>query len=124
MTSQGISQTSDSVTCIPNVQLRKAINLIENAKVVKEELEDTKQLNSLLLKRIELKDSIILKYGIKEINWKRIDSNYQSQIANDKEYQQNTQKIFEIQRSQIRRQKWSKWAMLAAGVGAGYLISK
>jgi hypothetical protein len=124
MKSQGISQTSDSVTCIPNVQLRKAINLIENAKVVKEELEDTKQINILLNKRIQLKDSIILKYGIKEINWKRIDSNYQKQIENDNNYQKNTQKIFEIQRSQIRRQKWSKWAMLVAGVGAGYLISK
>jgi hypothetical protein len=124
MTSQGISQTSDSVTCIPNVQLRKAINLIENAKVLKEELEDTKQINTLLNKRIQLKDSIILKYGIKEINWKRMDSNYQKQIENDKNYQKNTQKIFEIQRSQIRRQKFSKWAMLVAGVGAGYLISK
>ena len=124
MTSQGISQTSDSVTCIPNVQLRKAINLIENAKVIQEELELTKQRDSFLERRIILKDSIILKYGIKEINWKRMDASYQKQIANDKAYQENTQKIFEIQRKQIRRQKWSKWAMLAAGVGAGYLIQK
>lgn len=124
MTSQGISQTSDSVTCIPNVQLRKAINLIENAKVVKEELEDTKQINILLNKRIQLKDSIILKYGIKEINWKRMDVSYQKQIENDKQYQENTQKIFEQQRKQIRKQKWSKWAMLVAGVGAGYLLQK
>jgi hypothetical protein len=124
MTSQGISQTSDSVTCIPNVQLRKAINLIENAKVIQEELELTKQRDSFLERRIILKDSIILKYGIKEINWKRMDANYQKQIENDKQYQANTQKIFEQQRKQIRKQKWSKWAMLVAGVGAGYLIQK
>jgi hypothetical protein len=124
MTSQGISQTSDSVTCIPNVQLRKAINLIENAKVIQEELELTKQRDSFLERRIILKDSIILKYGIKEINWKRMDASYQKQIENDKQYQANTQKIFEQQRKQIRKQKWSKWAMLVAGVGAGYLIQK
>jgi hypothetical protein len=124
MKSQGISQTSDSVTCIPNVQLRKAINLIENAKVIQEELELTKQRDSFLERRIILKDSIILKYGIKEINWKRMDASYQKQIENDKQYQANTQRIFEQQRKQIRRQKWSKWAMLVAGVGAGYLIQK
>ena len=80
-TSKGISQnSSDSVTCIPNTQLRKAINLIENGKVVKKELELSNERTVLLEYRISTKDSIISQYVKKEDNWKKIDANYKTQI--------------------------------------------
>ena len=73
MNLKGISQNlNDSVTCIPNYQLRKAINLIEKGKVTQEELDSTKQLVIYLNKRITTKDSIILRYGQKDQYWKKI----------------------------------------------------
>lgn len=124
-TSKGISQNlNDSVTCIPNVQLRKAINLIENGKVVKQELELVKQKSVLLESRISVKDSIISQYVKNEENWNKIDNNYKKQIANDKDYQKNTQLIFEEQRNQIRGLKFKKWLGILLGVGVGYLLHK
>jgi hypothetical protein len=124
-TSKGISQnSSDSVTCIPNTQLRKAINLIENGKVVKKELELSNERTVLLEYRISTKDSIISQYIYKEDNWKKIDANYKTQISHYEEYGRNTQKIFEVQRKQIRGLKFKKWVGILAGFGIGYVIAK
>ena len=124
-TSKGISQnSSDSTTCIPNSQLRKAINLIENGKVLKNELELSNERTVLLEYRISTKDSIISQYIYKEDNWKKIDANYKSQIYNYKEYGKNTQKIFEEQRKQIRGLKFKKWVGILAGFGIGYVIAR
>jgi len=124
-TSKGISQnSSDSTTCIPNSQLRKAINLIENGKVLKNELELSNERTVLLEYRISTKDSIISQYIYKEDNWKKIDANYKSQIYNYKEYGKNTQKIFEEQRKQIKGLKFKKWVGILAGFGIGYVIAR
>jgi hypothetical protein len=124
-TSKGISQnSSDSVTCIPNTQLRKAINLIENGKVVKKELELSNERTVLLEYRISTKDSVIGQYVNKEGNWKKIDANYKTQIFHYEEYGKNTQKIFEQQRKQIRGLKFKKWVGILAGFGIGYVIAK
>ena len=124
-TSKGISQNStDSVTYIPNSQLRKAINLIENGKVVKKELELTKERSVVLEYRISVKDSVISQYQKKEVNWNKIDANYKSQILNYEDYARNSQKIFEEQRKQIRGLKFKKWVGILAGLGIGYVIAK
>ena len=124
-TSKGISQnSSDSVTCIPNTQLRKAINLIENGKVVKKELELSNERTVLLEYRISTKDSVISQYVKKEDNWKKIDANYKNQIFHYEEYGKNTQQIFEQQRKQIRGLKFKKWVGILAGFGIGYVIAK
>lgn len=124
-TSKGISQTlNDSVTCIPNVQLRKAINLIENGKVVKQELELVKERSVVLEFRISVKDSIINQYIKNENNWKKIDSNYKKTIFNYEDYTKNTQRIFEEQRSKIRHLQVKKWLGVLAGIGIGYVIAK
>lgn len=124
-TSKGISQNSnDSVTCIPNSQLRRAINIIENGKVVKQELEFTKERSVVLEYRIATKDSVISQYQQNEVNWKKIDANYKSQIFNYQQYTKNTQKIFEEQRKQIRGLKFKKWVGILAGFGIGYVIAK
>ena len=78
MTSKSISQNlNDSVTCIPNTQLRLAINLIEKGKVTQEELDSTKQLVNYLNKRITTKDSLLYRYGQKDQVWKKIDESSQ-----------------------------------------------
>jgi hypothetical protein len=124
-TSKGISQNSnDSVTCIPNIQLRKAINLIETGKVVKQELELTKERSVVLEYRIATKDSIISQFELKDSNWKKIDANYKQQIFNYENYTKNTQRIFEEQRKQIRGLKFKKWLGILAGFGIGYVIAK
>lgn len=124
-TSKGISQNStDSVTCIPNSQLRRAITIIENGKVVKQELELTKERSVWLEYRISTKDSVISQYQQKEDNWKKIDANYKSRINNYQQYTKNTQKIFEEQRKQIRGLKFKKWLGILAGFGIGYVIAK
>ena len=124
-TSKGISQNStDSVTCIPNSQLRRAINIIENGKVVKQELELTKERSVVLEYRISTKDSVISQYQQKEVNWKKIDENYKKQIFHYEEYGKNTQKVFDEQRKQIRGLKFKKWVGILAGFGIGYVIAK
>lgn len=124
-TSKGITQNSnDSVTCIPNIQLRRAITIIENGKVVKQELELTKERSVWLEYRISTKDSVISQYQQKEDNWKKIDANYKSRINNYQQYTKNTQKIFEEQRKQIRGLKFKKWLGILAGFGIGYVIAK
>lgn len=124
-TSKGISQNStDSVTCIPNSQLRRAITIIENGKVVKQELELTKERTVWLEYRISTKDSVISQYQQKEDNWKKIDANYKSRINNYQQYTKNTQKIFEEQRKQIRGLKFKKWLGILAGFSIGYVIAK
>jgi hypothetical protein len=124
-TSKGISQNStDSVTCIPNSQLRRAITIIENGKVVKQELELTKERSVVLEYRITTKDSIISQYQQKEVNWEKIDSNYKSRINNYQQYTKNAQSIFEEQRRQIRGLRFKKWLGILAGFGIGYVIAK
>lgn len=124
-TSKGISQNSnDSVTCIPNSQLRRAITIIETGKVVKQELDLTKERSVWLEYRISTKDSVISQYQQNEVNWKKIDANYKTQIFHYEEYGRNTQKIFEAQRKQIRGLKFKKWVGILAGFGIGYVIAK
>ena len=124
MTSKGISQNSnDSVTCIPNNQLRKAINLIEKGKVAQEELDSTKQIVVYLNKRIEKKDSILILYGERDLNWKKIDGVNKEKIGNLNQVITNSNKIIDIQAKSIRRGKFGKIALLVLGFGAGVLIS-
>jgi hypothetical protein len=123
MTSKGISQNSnDSVTSIPNYQLRKAINLIEKGKVTQEELDSTKQLVVYLNNRIEKKDSILMLYGQRDLNWKSIDGINKEKIGNLNKVITNSNKIIDIQAKSIRRGKFGKIALLVLGFGAGVLI--
>jgi len=114
----------DSTTAIPNTQLRKAINIIEKGKLVQQELDLTKQEVDFLDKRIQKKDSIIFNYAQKDIEWNKFYKNYQIELRNNKEYQSNTQSIFERQTILIKRNKYNKWIFLAAGLGAGIMLHK
>ena len=120
--SQIASTSSDSVTCIPNAQLKQAINLIEKGKVAQNELNLTKSKITLLESRISTKDSIISKFEFKERVWKDVENTYKQSLKNCDNYMENSQKIFEKQRSIIRFNKWGKWLFLGLGVGAGMML--
>lgn len=125
MTSKGISQNlNDSVTCIPNEQLRKAINLIEQGKITKEELDSTKQLVLYLNKRIDTKDSILIRYGQKDQYWKKIDGVNKEKIGNLNQVISNQNKVIEIKDSTIRKQKKIGIMKLLLGVALGFFIAK
>ncbi len=125
MTSKGISQNlNDSVTCIPNEQLRKAINLIEQGKITKEELDSTKQLVLYLNKRINTKDSILIRYGQKDQYWKKIDGVNKEKIGNLNQVISNQNKVIEIKDSTIRKQKKIGIMKLLLGVTLGFFIAK
>lgn len=125
MTSKGISQNlNDSVTSIPNYQLRLAINLIEKGKVTQEELDSTKQLVTYLNTRIIKKDSILMLYGQIDMNWKKIDGVNKEKIVNLNQVITNSNKIIDIQAKSIRKGKFAKIALLVLGFGTGVLIGK
>jgi hypothetical protein len=119
----GISQTSnDSVTCIPNYQLKIAIVKIEQGKLIKEELNYVNEKVKLLEERIFLKDSIITFLREKDVLYSKMMWSYDDSIDNYKKIIDNLQEQYKIQRSISRRQKLAKWGTFIAGLGGGYLI--
>jgi DNA-binding XRE family transcriptional regulator len=122
---QGISQNySDSVTSIPNSKLRKAINLIEEGKVTKEELKLSKETIKYMEHRLEVKDSIIYKYATKDLYWKQVDSNNKLEIVNYKKVITNTNQMYDIQTKNYKKQKRLGFVKLAFGVLIGLFIAK
>ena len=106
------------------MQLRKAINLIETGKVYKKELDLSNNKIILLENRLILKDSIIAKYQSKDKIWSKLESDYKSETSNFKNYANNTQKIYDRQKTLLFLSKFGKWAYLGIGIGAGILLSK
>lgn len=126
MTLGGISQTYNdtSITCLPNIKLRKAIVLIERGKVTESQLmlREIKILN--LEQIIKNQDSTLNEYirvdSLKSamiMNYKKLAEN---DLARIKNYKYNE----ELYVKQLRRQKFKKWVTLIAGIGIGYLITK
>ena len=101
-----------------------AIKLIEKGKVTQEELDSTKQLVSYLNTRIVKKDSILIIFAQRDLNWKKIDSVNKGKIGNLNQVITNSNKIIDIQAKSIRRGKFGKVALLVLGFGAGIIISK
>jgi hypothetical protein len=85
MTSKSISQTypnKDTVTCLPNTQLRSAIKRIELCELIEKELAITKKNNEILLYRLNDKDSLIKDFEKRDsLNEKRY-SNTLIQVGN------------------------------------------
>ena len=120
---RGISQTSnDSVTCLPNSQLKAAIVKIEQGKLFKQELELTNQKVNLLEGRIVLKDSVITFLKEKNALHEKMMWSYEATIDNYKKIIDNLDQKYKLQRSISRRQKLAKWGTFIAGLGGGYLI--
>jgi hypothetical protein len=125
MTLRGISQTSnDSLTCIPNSQLKKAINLIEKGKVAEEELNVSNQKILLLDESMKKKDLIIQEYSSKDSIYQKSINSYKAMVANLETSLANAKSINTIDKIRNRKQKLKKWYSLVIGVGIGYLIAK
>lgn len=120
----GISQTSNDTICLPIADAKKAIVLIEKGKVVQEELDLTKKSLELSNSRIQVKDSLINLFLVKEQAYKSIFENYKKSIANSEEVVANLEKSLTLERRRARRQGLMKWVGMAAGFGIGYLIVK
>jgi hypothetical protein len=120
---RGISQTSnDSVTCIPNSQLKLAIVKIEQGKLVKQELDLTNEKVNLLEGRLVLKDSVITFLKEKDALNNKMMWSFEDTIDNYKKVIENLEQKYKLQRSVSRRQKLAKWGTFIAGLGGGYLI--
>lgn len=124
LTLRGISQTSDSVTCIPNAQLKKAINLIEKGKVLEEELKLNKDKISILNQSVSNKDLIIAEYSRKDAIYQNTISGYKQVVSNLETSLSNAKAINTIEKVKNRRQKLKKWYSLVIGVAIGFVISK
>lgn len=119
-TSQIVS--ADSVTCLPNTQLRKAINIIENGKVVAKELDIVNQKVVKLEYAVTIKDSTLAQYRKKDQLHNQMVTGYEAAITNFKQIVANNQQALKTQRTMVRRQKLAKWGTFLAGLGGGYLI--
>jgi hypothetical protein len=124
---KGISQTSKidtTITCIPNAQLKQAILLIEEGKVIKQELSLTKQIVKVMEYQLANKDSAINYLQLKGLDWKSLNDkneqliiNYQKQISNQ---QENIQ--FQEKKSEKYRKQRILYTIVAATIG--FFITK
>lgn len=87
MTLFAVSQNSkkDSVTCIPNVQLRTALRLIEKGKFAEQQLQVADSNIFILETRISNKDQIILKFDTLENQYKTLVANAEARVKNAEE---------------------------------------
>lgn len=121
---EATSQTSADTTCLPNEQLKKAINRIETCKVIEEELVNTKTLLINSEKRVSNRDSAISVFKQSELTYKNLVANYEQNLSNDKKIIGNLEKTITLQKRISRRQKLSKWIVGGLGIAIGYFIAK
>lgn len=83
MTLSAFSQNSkkDSVTCLPNSQLRTALRLIEKGKFAEQQLMIADSNISVLEARIMTKDQVILKYDSLENSYRSLVSNAEKRVT-------------------------------------------
>ena len=125
MMSKGISQTastSDSLTTIPTAQLKKAINIIEHAKVMKEELGITKHKILVMDSLLITKDNKIVEYKIKDSLNTNIIGSYKEVVKNLNKSLLNSDIQFGLVNMKLANEKLKKWGTLVLGVGVGFLI--
>ena len=126
MTLRGISQTSNdtSITCLPNIKLRKAIVLIERGKVTESQLMLREIKINNLEQIIQNQDSALRQYAKKDSLMTAMIMGYKKLAENDLTTIKNFRHNEELYVKQLRRQKFKKWVTLATGIGIGYLITK
>ena len=122
MSYKGISQTASDSTLIPNYQLKKAINVIENGKVIKQELYFSKEKIKLQDSLLALKDTTISAYMKKDTLYKNSLNAYRRAVKNLQQSISNSDAVYELQKQKIRREKNKKWLTFIAGFAGGYLI--
>jgi parvulin-like peptidyl-prolyl isomerase len=121
----GISQTSssDSVTCIPNSQLRAAVKRNEEFKILKEEFNLFKTKYSFLELRLLLKDSTINKMIQLDSNRVETIRSLDRQVENLNQQNQLLTRSVTLYKKEIRRTKWKIWGGAGAVVVAAIVTS-
>lgn len=121
LTLKVISQ--DSVTCLPNEQLKIAIKLIERGKTDSMRVELLTRNIDILNARINSRDSAILQYEKREISFSLLMANYDKQILN---YQKNdtlsTTWVAQLQKD-LRRQRTRTVVVGVAGLVGIFLTA-
>jgi hypothetical protein len=123
--SKGISQTastSDSLTTIPTAQLKKAINIIESAKVMKLELGITKNKILVMDSLLITKDKKVQEYKIKDSLNTLVIGSYKDIVSNMNKSLANADLSYTLVNLKLGKEKMKKWATLVLGVGVGFLI--
>ena len=125
--SKGISQTvltsdKDSITCIPTIQLKKAINIIEQAKVMKEELYFKNHKIFSMDSLLRIKDQKVSEYQRKDSTNARIILAYKDIVSNLNKTVANGDLAYAGINMKLAKEKTKKWATLLLGVGVGFLI--
>jgi hypothetical protein len=116
------ASTSDSLTTIPTAQLKKAINIIENAKVMKEELGITKHKILVMDSLLITKDNKIVEYKTKDTLNNKIIGSYKEIVLNLNKNLLNSELSYGLINMKLSGEKRKKWATLVLGVGVGFLI--
>jgi hypothetical protein len=123
--SKGISQTvstSDSITCVPTIQLKKAINLIESGKVMKLELGITKNKILVMDSLLITKDKKVEEYKVKDSLNTTIIGSYKDIVSNMNKSLANADLSYTLVNLKLGKEKMKKWGTLILGVGVGFLI--
>ena len=122
MSYNGISQTASDSTKLPNWQLKRAINVIENGKIVKQELDYSKQKMKFQDSLIVLKDTTINAYAIKDSIYKNSISAYKRALSNIQQSLRKSEAIVNLQIQSLKKEKYKKWLTFIAGIAGGYAI--
>lgn len=102
--------------------MKRAINVIENGKVAKQELFLTKDKVKLQDSLLILKDSTINVYATKDTIYNNSIVAYKRALKNLQQSLNNSEAIVNLQNITIRKEKYKKWITFIAGIGGGYLI--
>lgn len=103
--SQSFQLPSDTITCLPNGQLKTALKLIERGKIDSERVTVQKTINQLLQEQLSNKDSIIAVYEAKGITYSNVIRNYDNQIVNLNQQNAVNEKLVSTLQKDLKRQK-------------------
>ncbi len=118
--------TTDSVTCVPNSQLRHAAQLIELGKGYAQMVRVASEKIDSLNKRIEINKQIIDQYKGNDSIHQQIEDNYKKEVANLVSQRdiavQAAKDINKLLRKQKRKTVIAMLATAAVAVGVHMLI--
>lgn len=104
--------------------MRSAINKLESCKIVAEELKLTQKLLINSTQLIEIKDSIIVKYSQREINYKNLINNYELIKKNDSTQIAYLHQMVKKEKKINRRKTFNNFIFGILGVSFGIIIAK
>lgn len=113
------SQQSSDTVCIPSSQLKRAVERIEECKLIKKDLDLTLERLALAMSRLELRDSAISSLRAMSSRQDELYRNAEERNKNLGRQVDNLEKALDLQSKAYRRQRLSKWLAGAIGVAVG-----